>query len=532
MNCLKFLISTSLVLFICGSIHSQENSFSWPDGKKIAISLSFDDARRSHPDLAKDLFRRIGGKATFYVNPPAMLYNIDGWKELVADGHEIGNHTVNHPCTGNFNWSKGKALENYTISTMRQELLEANQQIQAMLGVTPVSFAYTCGNTFVGRGINQKSYVPLIAEMFESGRGWMNEATNDPAFADFAFLQGNDVDGKDFEADILPMIEEGQKDGRWLLLAGHEIGKGGKQTVKISMLEDLMAYIKQHPDDIWLGTVAEVTQYVKDQRRSQANQLKESLSFAASFDQGLDADFAKGDKHIYTLPSYDKPDIMTKGLVAAEVGISSNNGLNGHAIEFKRKGRPSVFYKSLDNIGYSQTDMSGTVSFWMSLNPEEDLAPDYTDPIQITDAGYDDAAIWVDFTNKNPRSFRMGIFGDVTIWNPDKIGPDENPNFLNRLVVAEDRPFTRNQWTHVVMTYDNLNTKNASASLFINGKLQGSTKIDESFSWTYEKSKIFLGLNFVGLLDEISIYSKALSTHEVESLYKLVGGIKTIIKEN
>lgn len=529
MNSIHLLFSIVLNLLLIGSISGQQDSFKWPNGKKIAISLSFDDARRSHPDVATDLFRRIGGKATFYVNPPAMLYNIDGWKELVSDGHEIGNHTVNHPCTGNFGWSKKKALENYSISTMRQELLEANQQIQAMLGVTPVSFAYTCGNTFVGRGINQKSYVPLIAELFTSGRGWMNEATNDPEFADFAYLQGNDVDGKDFQSDILPMIEEAKKTGRWLLLAGHEIGTDGRQTVKVSMLEDLMKYINENESDIWLGTVAEVTQYVKDQRQMNANKLAESLSFAASFDSGLDADFSKGDKNIYTLPSYDKPDLVTKGLLAAEVGVSHNNGLNGHALEFKRKGRPAIFYKSEGNINYDKNDWSGTISFWMSLNPEEDLAPGYTDPIQITDSGYDDAALWVDFSNKNPRSFRMGVFGDVDIWNPDKIGPDENPNFTNRLVVAEDRSFTRNQWTHVVMTYNNLNTTKGSASLYINGNLQGTKIITEPFSWTYEKSKIFLGLNFVGLLDEISLFTKVLSESEIKSLYELVGGIKTLV---
>jgi len=66
-------------LFILSTNNAQKHSFQWPEGKKLAISLSFDDARRSHPDVAKDLFRRIGGKATFYVNPPAMLHNIEGW---------------------------------------------------------------------------------------------------------------------------------------------------------------------------------------------------------------------------------------------------------------------------------------------------------------------------------------------------------------------------------------------------------------------------------------------------------------------
>lgn len=124
----------------------------------------------------------------------------------------------------------------------------------------------------------------------------------------------------------------------------------------------------------------------------------------------------------------------------------------------------------------------------------------------------------------------MGIFGDVQVWNPDNIEPDKNPNFLNRLVVAEDRPFRRNQWTHVVITYDHLNSGDGSAALYINGRRQGSTAIQDPFNWTYENSKIFLGLNFVGMLDELSIFSKAFSDNEVETLYKLVGGINTILR--
>jgi len=32
------------------------------------------------------------------------------------------------------------------------------------------------------------------------------------------------------------------------------------------------------------------------------------------------------------------------------------------------------------------------------LESEEALAPEFTDPIQITDSGYDVAALWLDFT--------------------------------------------------------------------------------------------------------------------------------------
>jgi peptidoglycan/xylan/chitin deacetylase (PgdA/CDA1 family) len=156
--------------------------FSWPAGKRAAISLTFDDARFSQIDNGLPLLDEYGTKATFYVN-----------------GHEIGNHTMTHPCSGNFPFARERALENYTLDKMRYELQESNNIIERLLGVRPVSFAYPCGQKFVGRGRNLKSYVPLIAEEFLAGRGWMDEWSNDPAFCDMAQLMGVELDGKDFE---------------------------------------------------------------------------------------------------------------------------------------------------------------------------------------------------------------------------------------------------------------------------------------------------------------------------------------------
>lgn len=518
-----------LIFTICSfSLSAQEADFPWPDGKKAAISLSFDDARNSHPTVGKELFRELDLKATFYVVPAAVQLHLDGWKEIVADGHEIGNHTIAHPCTGNFPWSKDKALENYTMASMRQELLECNHQIHALLGVRPVSFAYTCGNTFVGRGRNLRSYVPLVDELFESGRGWLNEPANDPAFADMALLQGNEMDGKDF-AEIKTRIDDAIANGSWLLLAGHEIGEGGNQTVRTEMLRELAAYLKSPDCELWVGTVAEVAAHVNQVRKDRAEKLKESLTFYSSFDQGLTADFSKGDGLLYSAPAAKQDSLATPNLLPAETAMAQRQGVFGNALEYKRKGQPVIFYQAKDNISYREQNWSGTVSLWLSLDPENDLAPGFTDPIQITDESYDDAALWVDFSDKNPRDFRMGVFGDIIEWNPEKIRPDKNPAFSGRLVVAEDRPFAQGRWTHVVITFENLNSSEGAATFYIDGKAQGTRAISESFDWDIEQARIFLGINYIGLLDEVSLYDRALLGAEVLHLNQLTHGVKELV---
>jgi peptidoglycan/xylan/chitin deacetylase (PgdA/CDA1 family) len=54
---------------------------------------------------------------------------LDGWKQAVAGGHEIGNHSVSHPCSGNAPWSRDHAVEEYSLERMHDELREANQAI-------------------------------------------------------------------------------------------------------------------------------------------------------------------------------------------------------------------------------------------------------------------------------------------------------------------------------------------------------------------------------------------------------------------
>jgi peptidoglycan-N-acetylglucosamine deacetylase len=522
---LLFLVFASGLLL---PLPAQTPAFPWPEGKKAALSLTFDDARLSHPDVGQALFKKLNARVTFYVVPSGMQNRLEGWKKIVADGHEIGNHTVYHPCTGNFPWSRDKALENYTLATMRQELLAANQEVQAMLGVTPVSFAYTCGNTFVGRGANTQSYVPLVSELFETGRGWLNEAANDPAFVDMALVQGVEMDGKDFERDIKPLVDAAVASGAWLVLAGHEIGEGGNQTTRVKMLEQLVAYVQRPESGIWLAPVGPVAAYVNAQREQQAAELAEALTFCSTFDAGFDADFALGDARIFGAPDYAHPDQATAGLVPEEVAIAAGRGRFGHALEFKRKGQPILFYSSEKNMIYRESNWSGTLSLWLSLDPETDLAPGYSDPIQITDAGYNDAALWVDFSDKNPRSFRMGVYGDLAVWNPEKA--DDNPAFDLRLLTATDRPFSRGRWTHIAVTFSRLNSEGKGhAEFYVNGKSQGSREITEPFTWELKKSRIFLGLNYIGLMDEVALFDRALSAQEVKSLYELTEGIGMLL---
>lgn len=258
--------------------------------------------------------------------------------------------------------------------------------------------------------------------------------------------------------------------------------------------------------------------------------LKASLTFYASFDEKTEADLAKGDASMYTAKEYDQLPEGEKGLRSEYIRLVSDQGVSGGCLDFTQKSDHIVFFKASDNLAYSRQDWSGTVSFWLQLDPNQDPEPGYCDPIQVTDEGYDDAALWVDFSDKNPRDFRLGVFGDAEVWNPEGGEGGDHPEFMKRLVSAKSLPFSREQWTHVVIRFSQLNTANGSTQLYLNGRLQGvQENIQEPFSWELERATIRLGISYVGLLDELSVFNRALSEEEILVLYELKGGVKSIL---
>lgn len=237
----------------------------WPTGKRAAVSLSFDDGRPSQVDTGLALFKKAGVKVTFYVQPGGVSQRLQGWKEAVADGHEIANHSITHPCTGNYAFSRKNALEDYDLRKMAAQLDDANDQIQKLLGVKPRDFAYPCGLKFVGRGLDVKSYVPLVAERFLVGRGYIDEFPNDPGFFDFAQAMGTPFDDMDF-LQMKRIVDEAVKNGSWVIFVGHDIGARAHQTTDTIALEALCAYLKDPANGILLGTVEEIGTYIKQHR--------------------------------------------------------------------------------------------------------------------------------------------------------------------------------------------------------------------------------------------------------------------------
>jgi len=246
---------------------SESNSFQWPHGKQAAVSLSFDDARPSQIERGVPIMDAFGIKATFYTSIIGVEKRLDVWRQAIANGHEAGNHTMTHPCSGNFKWSRTAALENFTLEQMEKELIDANAQIETLVGVRPSTFAYPCGQKFVGRGEQLKSYVPVVARHFTVGRGFPDEYINDPEWCDLAQAGGVNMDCTPFPK-LKEWIDTAITNHGWLILVGHDMGLEQRQSVSKAVLEETCRHLADPANNLWVDTVANVGTYIHKKRET------------------------------------------------------------------------------------------------------------------------------------------------------------------------------------------------------------------------------------------------------------------------
>lgn len=258
-----------------------------------------------------------------------------------------------------------------------------------------------------------------------------------------------------------------------------------------------------------------------------AAEMKSALSFHASFDDGFDAAFARGDRRIYSAESYKDLSERSPGYWGEDIAIAYEAGQVGNALQFKVKNTKALFYPAEKNAAFDPAGWSGTISFWLSLDPAVDLEPGFCDPIQVTDSAYNDGAIWVDFTKENPRQFRLGVFGEKSAWDPDGEGGGDSPKFTSRLVIVEQPPFAAGKWTHVAIVHEGLGGGAGKATLYLDGEAQGTSGgIAEPFVWDdMANASIRLGVNYVGLFDELAIFDRPLTAEEIRMLGSLEKGV-------
>lgn len=256
--------------------------------------------------------------------------------------------------------------------------------------------------------------------------------------------------------------------------------------------------------------------------------LSNSLTLHASFDQGMDADFSRGDRTCYV----QQGPTLVPAKPGEQVKLAPDAGKFGGALHFPKKGNIRPSFKDGGVLGYNDKSWSTSVSVWLRLTPDQDLEPGYCDPVQIVGDDSKKGYIFLEWSkDEKPRHFRYAIRPLFHIWNPDNKQWADIPAEKRPAVNVERAPFSRDKWTHVVFTVENLNDKKTPpvGKLYINGKLQGSIeKWDLTFAWDPARVLLVLGAAYVGHIDDLAVFDRPLTDAEVARVYGLNEGIREL----
>lgn len=236
------------------------------NGKRCAVVLTYDDALNVHLDNAIPLLDSLGLRATFYVptNFPGFAPRMDEWKAIAARGHELGNHTVYHPCRASIpgrEWVKSDYdMDRYSIDRMADEVAMANLTLRALDGRSERTFAYPCGETRVADG----SYVGRIRPAVAAARSVTGRIEQRDS-VDLMDIGSYVVIGQSGE-QLVDLAQQAINQQGLVVFLFHGVGGEHRLDVTLEAHRQLLTFLKEHQQDIWVAPLVDVARSLKGNR--------------------------------------------------------------------------------------------------------------------------------------------------------------------------------------------------------------------------------------------------------------------------
>ena len=213
------------------------------------------------------------------------------------------------------------------------------------------------------------------------------------------------------------------------------------------------------------------------------DQLAPSMTFYASFEDGMDAAYARDDRRIYSAPSYDALDERGPWYWGQDVALGYDSGISGHALGFTGGLTQALFYTGEANTPWAD---GGAVSVW--LQPAQFSGA----PLAITGADPLAPAAAIDLSSDPLQVVVRAIQGEGSAVPPE------------------------GDWLHAVISISG-----GKVTVSLNGEESTTFDlVDPEHSWDAARSTIRLGVNYVGLIDELAAFDRALTSDEVRFLHQ------------
>jgi peptidoglycan/xylan/chitin deacetylase (PgdA/CDA1 family) len=257
---MKTFLALALGL-VCGV--SAASATSWPNGAKAAVALTYDDALDSQLDHAVPVLDAAGFKATFFLSGVKQA-DVPRWRTVAAEGHELANHTIFHPCAAaNFPADPRYTAEAYTPASMLREIEQQNVLLAALDGQPRHGFATPCGQSKAG-GVD---YLETLraANLVTYVRGVV--ATPEDLRADVAGMDPMHVPARGFPEGVtgeqlIDFARQAQAGGGMAVFLFHGVG-GDYLQVSDAAHRQLIDWLKANPGEVWVTTLQGALDWAK-----------------------------------------------------------------------------------------------------------------------------------------------------------------------------------------------------------------------------------------------------------------------------
>ena len=255
----KILLPVAVfVIFSCRA----QNDGPW-NHKSCAVVLTYDDAIDVDLDNVVPALDSVGFKGTFYLigSSTVVARRMEEWRKAAAEGHELGNHSLFHPCDGSLPGrtfvSADNDLSKYTIKRAVAEIRQTNVLLHAIDGKTQRTFAYPCGDmtirdTFFYAGLRTEFVAARGVRGIFDTLGKVN-LDNVDCFA----MNGNTA------AQMIALVRHAMESHTLLVFLFHGVGGGHNLNVGLLEHSELLHFIKDHGKDIWVAPMVDVADYIK-----------------------------------------------------------------------------------------------------------------------------------------------------------------------------------------------------------------------------------------------------------------------------
>lgn len=233
----------------------------WLDGKKGAVSLTFDDGASKQRTLIIPELNKRQLRGTFFLITGHFDKKCDKWENwypVITQGHEIGSHSISHP-----------PLNKRSRKVVINELKNSKIALQKNLGLDDiVVFAYP------GAKSNAETD-RLCAKYYLGSRSFAYKVihANPTSLHSLPSLPWG---SKSKTQEFNNWVDKAIASKGWVIELFHSVNGQGWEPPSLATVISHFDYLASKSGDIWVAPMGEVVKYIIVRQASKISVLKQS----------------------------------------------------------------------------------------------------------------------------------------------------------------------------------------------------------------------------------------------------------------